>query len=160
MRRLKLNAMIKWNSMLDPQSKSRGGEPMGGRAKEPAWPSMTRLAISMLALWLCIPADAQVQDIYRISSSAYGSHVDYQNVELKPGMELRLADLSGPGKITYFYITDSSKSHISRDLVLKVIGTTRRSRAFSCLSPTSSVRLKPNRSTISRCPCRSTATPT
>jgi hypothetical protein len=53
-------------------------------------------------------ATAQVNDIYHITNGTFGSHVEYHNIDLLPGKEVILADLAGPGKITYFYFTDSS----------------------------------------------------
>jgi Protein of unknown function (DUF2961) len=56
-------------------------------------------------------ADAQLSTIYRITNSVSASHVEYRNVELKPGQEMTLADLTGPARITYFYWTDDSHFH-------------------------------------------------
>jgi hypothetical protein len=69
----------------------------------------TLLFVLVLVLvFLPIPARGQINDIYRITNGTFGSHVEYHNVDLLPGKEFVLADLTGPGKITYFYFTDSS----------------------------------------------------
>jgi len=83
---------------------------------------MIRLALSLFAVSLCIPAVAQVQDIYRINEGQFGTHAAYQGVNLEPGKELVLGDFSGPGKITYFYYTDSGNQDgiVYQGLVLSV----------------------------------------
>ena len=67
-------------------------------------------------------APAQVQDIYKIDQSRFQSHVEYHEVKLSPGQEMVLGDLTGPGKVTYFYYTDSSSQGgvNYQGLVLKV----------------------------------------
>ena len=67
-------------------------------------------ATAMLTLVLSAPAMAQFRDIYRINNGTADAHVEYKKVDLAPGKELLLADLAGPGKITYFYYTDSGAS--------------------------------------------------
>src|ERR1700691_5317537 len=69
------------------------------------------LRICLLALLWPLPATSQVQDLYRITGGSFADHVEYPHVDLPPGKELVLADLAGPGKITYFYYTDDSNSH-------------------------------------------------
>ena len=70
---------------------------------------------------------AQVNDIFRISNGTFANHVEYHRIDLPPGKEFVLADLAGPGKITYFYYTDNSYKHgtdgtgaLYAGLVLKV----------------------------------------
>jgi len=46
--------------------------------------------------------------------------MEYHRIQLAPGEAFILADLQGPGLITYFYITDSSRGHFHEGLVLKV----------------------------------------
>ncbi len=36
------------------------------------------------------------------------SHVEYHKFDIPKGTEVQLADLKGPGKVTYFYITDDN----------------------------------------------------
>ena len=50
-------------------------------------------------------------DLYRITNGTSDSHVEYHRMDLAPGQEITLADLSGPGKVTYFYWTDDSHLH-------------------------------------------------
>ena len=63
------------------------------------------------AVLFCPPGGAQLQDLYRIDGGSFASHVEYHKVTLAPGKEMVLADLDGPGKITYFYFTDDSHAH-------------------------------------------------
>jgi hypothetical protein len=56
-------------------------------------------------------ATAQLQDIYKTTDGTFADHVEYHQVDLAPGAQLVLADISGPGKITYFYYTDDSNQH-------------------------------------------------
>ena len=57
---------------------------------------------------LCIPrATAQGgAEIYQIKENVFRSHVEYHGVKIAKGGEVTLADLTGPGKVTYWYITD------------------------------------------------------
>ena len=57
------------------------------------------------------PAKAQLQDLYRTTDGSFANHMEYHQLTLPPGKEFVLADLVGPGKITYFYITDDSQNH-------------------------------------------------
>ena len=89
--------------------------------------SMGLLAAWILFAGLAPCARAQVNDIYRISNGTSATHVEYHDIDLTPGKEFVLADIAGPGKITYFYFTDSSFMRPARGtgafypgLVLKV----------------------------------------
>ena len=78
-----------------------------------------RCSISgLLFAWgglLVSPGVAQQRgDLYRIHDGVSRSHVEYHSTAIPKGKEIVLADLKGPGKITYFYITPVC------DLVLKV----------------------------------------
>ena len=53
-------------------------------------------------------------DWYRITDAVSESHVQYHMTSVPKGKEIVLADLKGPGKITYFYVTPVS------DLALKI----------------------------------------
>jgi hypothetical protein len=59
-------------------------------------------------------------DLYRISKTVSGSHVEYHRLDIPKGGEFTLADLKGPGKVTYFYITDNSAGLFYPGLVLRV----------------------------------------
>lgn len=50
-------------------------------------------------------------DAYRITGGVSDAHVEFHDYSIKPGEEKILADLDGPGKVTYFYITDDSLFH-------------------------------------------------
>jgi hypothetical protein len=56
-------------------------------------------------------APAQLRDLYRITDGSFANHVEYHRIDLEPGAEMVLADIAGPGKITYFYYTDDSHGH-------------------------------------------------
>ena len=66
-------------------------------------------------------AAQDVQGLYRITGSVSGSHVEYHQVVLPKGKEVVLADLKGPGKVTYWYITDNTGGKFYPGLVLKVL---------------------------------------
>ena len=67
---------------------------------------------SLLALSSASPLHAQsLSDVYQITGGVSDSHVEFHDYSIKPGEEKILADLEGPGKITYFYITDDSLFH-------------------------------------------------
>jgi hypothetical protein len=83
--------------------------------------------LCLLALLWPLSSRSQIQNLYRITDGSFADHVEYHQVDLPPGKELVLADLSGPGKVTYLYYTDDSNSHRSEGtgfmypgLVLKV----------------------------------------
>lgn len=79
------------------------------------------IATGVLGFWVCCRAAAQdLSGLYRITDGVSDTHVEYQGLELAPGKEKVLADLAGPGKVTYFYFTDSSGGKIYAGLVLKV----------------------------------------
>ena len=48
------------------------------------------------------------------------AHMEYHEVKLPTGKEVVLGDLKGPGKVTYWYITDDSNGKFYPGLVLKV----------------------------------------
>ena len=81
----------------------------------------------IIAAGLLTSARAQVQDLFRLSNGSFANYGEYHKVDLPPGKEVVLADLAGPGKITYFYYTDDSHGHPTQGsgaayagLVLKV----------------------------------------
>ena len=59
-------------------------------------------------------------DLYRITKGVSQYLVEYHQVSLSTGAELVLADLAGPGKVAYFYITDDTQVRWYPGLVLKV----------------------------------------
>jgi hypothetical protein len=76
------------------------------------------LALSGL---LASPAIGQgLHDLYRIRDGVSETHMEYHEVKLPAGKETVLGDLKGPGKITYWYITDDSNGKFYPGLVLKV----------------------------------------
>lgn len=81
-----------------------------------------RLAVLLvLGRWQPAPARAQeLHDLYRLSENSFDSHVEYHDLKIPKGAEATLADLRGPGKVTYWYITDNSEGKWYPGLVLKV----------------------------------------
>lgn len=79
------------------------------------------LAVAGLVAGLAGPAAAQgLRDLCRISDAVFDNHMDYHTISLRPSGEFMLADLKGPGMVTYFYITDSSGGEFYPGLVLKI----------------------------------------
>ena len=79
--------------------------------------------ISMLALCSQPPSRASGQGLhglYRLQDSVSETHMEYHEVKLPAGKEVVLGDLKGPGKITYWYITDGSHGKFYAGLVLKI----------------------------------------
>ena len=77
-----------------------------------------------MAAWLGIAGLGSAQslpDLYRTTEGVSQNHVEYHQLALAQGSETTLADLKkGPGKVTYFYITDVTQVHWYPGLVLKV----------------------------------------
>lgn len=66
------------------------------------------------------PAAAQgLPDLYRITGGVTANHMEYHQVNIPKGREFTLADLKGPGKVTYFYITDDTQNRLYPGLVLQ-----------------------------------------
>jgi hypothetical protein len=61
-----------------------------------------------------------LRDLYRITDGVSNSHVEYHRMDVHQGGEVVLADLRGPGLVTYFYITDDSGGRLYPGLVLRV----------------------------------------
>jgi hypothetical protein len=76
-----------------------------------------------VAMWVGATAPSPAQllpDLYRITDSVARNHMEYHQLQVGKGQEVVLADLKGPGKVTYFYITDETQVHWYPGLVLKV----------------------------------------
>jgi len=61
-----------------------------------------------------------VADLYRITDGVTRSQMNFHQVVVPKGQEHVLADFKGPGKVTYFYITDDTRGNWYLGLVLKV----------------------------------------
>lgn len=59
-------------------------------------------------------------EIYRITGGVTQTKMDFRQVTIAKGQEMVLADFQGPGKVTYFYITDDTVGKWYPGLVLKV----------------------------------------
>jgi hypothetical protein len=71
--------------------------------------------------WWGSPAAAQgVTNLFRITDGVSDTKLQYRPFEITPGKEELIAELKGPGKVTYFYFTDDSNGKIDPALVLKV----------------------------------------
>jgi hypothetical protein len=63
---------------------------------------------------------AGIGQLYRISNGVFDCHTEYHEIKIPSGGEIELANIKGPGKITYFYITDDSMGRFYSGLVLKI----------------------------------------
>jgi hypothetical protein len=67
------------------------------------------------------PAAAQgLQDLHRITGGVTANHMEYHRMTIPKGREFVLADLKGPAKVTYFYITDDTQDRLYPGLVLEM----------------------------------------
>ena len=66
------------------------------------------------------PGGSATGDIYHITDAVSSTHCEYHEMTVPAGGTTVLADLKGPGLITYFYITDDSGGKFDPGLVLKV----------------------------------------
>jgi hypothetical protein len=78
------------------------------------------LAASFLARMSNPAAGQSTSDLYRITDAMTQSRTEFHQVSVPVGAEHVLADLKGPGKVSYFYITDDSRGRWYPGLVLKV----------------------------------------
>ena len=77
--------------------------------------------VANLVLWLPANVTAQTpSDLYRITGGVTHSQMDFRQIMVPKGGEQILADFKGPGKVTYFYITDDTVGKWYPGLVLKV----------------------------------------
>ena len=111
------------------QSRRRTGLHSARRVRKTgiAAPAFVLALMLTLAAVSAPAARAQVNDIFRITDGTFANHTEYHRIDLRPGQEVSLADVAGPGKITYFYYTDNSYKHgtdgsgaLYAGLVLKV----------------------------------------
>jgi hypothetical protein len=75
-----------------------------------------RVLLAAIALFACCVSRAaaqNAQDLYRLSPGQFANHMEYHDINLDPGKETELANLAGPGIVTYFYITDNSYTESS-----------------------------------------------
>jgi len=79
------------------------------------------MLVGSLLAGLPIPAEAQrVSDVYQINAGVTHSRTEFRSISVPRGGEQLLADFAGPGKVTYFYLTDDTVSHWYPGLVLKI----------------------------------------
>src|SRR4051794_17920588 len=67
-----------------------------------------RLSVLSFMLPVAVLKASPLDDLYRITNATSDTHVEYHRLDLSPGQEITSADLSGPGKITYFYWTTTA----------------------------------------------------
>jgi hypothetical protein len=80
-------------------------------------------ALVAAVLWGLLDPWASAQglaDLYKIRDGVSGTHMEYHQVRIPRGQETVLADLTGPGKVTYWYITDNTFGKLYPGLVLRV----------------------------------------
>jgi hypothetical protein len=82
-------------------------------------PALAVVAAAFLGARMLGPGQ-EVGEVYRITDGVSRSHVEYHQLTLARGRERVLAELLGPGKVTYFYITDDTQVHWYPGLVLRV----------------------------------------
>jgi len=73
------------------------------------------MALSLATLKAQTPAD-----LYRITDAATTCHIEFHDLKIPKGGEVVLAEFSGPGKISYLYLTDDSVGKWDPGLVLKI----------------------------------------
>ena len=76
-----------------------------------------------LPLWVAaveVALGQSASDLYRITDGRSGAVSAFHQVSVPKGEETVLAKLEGPGKVTYFYITDDTVGKWYPGLVLKV----------------------------------------
>ena len=93
-------------------------------AKRDSWAKLNlQMAGVAVTVWIGATAPSRAQlfpDLYRITDGVSRDHMEYHQLEVDKGKEVVLADLKGPGKVTYFYITDETQVHWYPGLILKV----------------------------------------
>ncbi len=81
---------------------------------------LTCCAIGLAMLAGATLAAQSVPDLYRITAASSRTIADFHQLAVPKGGEAVLAEMAGPGKVTYFYITDDSAGRWYPGLVLKV----------------------------------------
>ena len=79
--------------------------------------------VVLLVLAGCLGFSARAQtvpDLYQITGGVTHTQSEFHGFSVPKGGELVLADLKGPGKVTYFYITDNTGGNWYPGLVLKI----------------------------------------
>src|SRR6187401_2587079 len=79
--------------------------------------------VARLVMWAAAAGVAfgqSASDLYRISDGVSGAVSAFHQLSVSKGGEAVLARLQGPGKVTYFYITDDTVGRWYPGLVLKV----------------------------------------
>jgi len=85
--------------------------------------SVWMLARAWIASVLALFESGAAQDVarlYRITGGVSQSHVEYHQLAVAKGKEAVLAELKGPGKVAYWYITDNTGGKLYAGLVLKI----------------------------------------
>jgi len=95
------------------------GESCSGAPRHRLVPFVPALTAALLGIAGMVSAQS-LPELYRITRGISQYHVEYHQVSLSKGAELVLADLAGPGKVAYFYITDDTQVRWYPGLVLKV----------------------------------------
>lgn len=81
------------------------------------------VTLAAASLFDLLPGTAIAQmasDLYRITDGVTRNQMHFHQVAVPKGQEQVLAELKGPGKVTYFYITDDTQGKWYPGLVLKV----------------------------------------
>lgn len=79
------------------------------------------ILVSTVALATLSLVRAQsTSDLFRIADASSRTISDFHQVSIPVGREMVLADIKGPGKVAYFYITDDTVGRWYPGLVLKI----------------------------------------
>ena len=81
---------------------------------------LTLMVVGLFSAWRQSANSQPASELYRITAGVTRSQMNFHQVEVAKGQEHVLADFKGPGKVTYFYITDDTVGKWYPGLVLKV----------------------------------------
>jgi hypothetical protein len=78
------------------------------------------MMIGALGLFTSVASAQPVSELYRITPAVSRCQTEFHQVTIAKGQAQTLAELKGPAKITYFYITDDTQGRWYPGLVLKI----------------------------------------
>lgn len=81
------------------------------------------LTLAVASLLVLLPGNVVAQsasEMYHITDGVTRNQMNFHQVSVPKGREQVLADLKGPGKVTYFYITDDTVGKWYPGLIMKV----------------------------------------
>ncbi len=95
---------------------------MKNRSIQPSHFARLSICLTFAAVWLSArPSPSQsTAELFRITDASSRTLSDFRQISVPKGKETVIADIKGPGKVTYFYITDETAGKWYPGLVLKV----------------------------------------